>query len=95
MPVGRLGRPPAFLRYLAVEGGARLRGRPAASATATRSRTDLYGSYKSVRDLVAVAEAAGRPAKPRTTLYGEVPEERRRAAEASDGHLPDLLPVLD
>ncbi|MFI1836470.1 bifunctional FO biosynthesis protein CofGH [Streptomyces olivaceoviridis] len=63
--------------------------------TISRMAGSSYGSYKSVRDLVAVAEAAGRPAKPRTTLYGEVPEERQRAAEASDGHLPDLLPVLD
>jgi FO synthase len=63
--------------------------------TISRMAGSSYGSYKSVRDLVAVAEAAGRPAKPRTTLYGEVPEERRRAAEASDGHLPVLLPVLD
>ncbi|MGV4985532.1 bifunctional FO biosynthesis protein CofGH [Streptomyces sp. NRAIS3] len=63
--------------------------------TISRMAGSSYGSYKSIRDLVAVAEAAGRPAKPRTTLYGEVPEERRRAAEASDGHLPELLPVLD
>ncbi|MET8771886.1 bifunctional FO biosynthesis protein CofGH [Streptomyces sp. NPDC004658] len=63
--------------------------------TISRMAGSSYGSYKSVRDLVAVAEAAGRPVKPRTTLYGEVPQERQRAAEASDGHLPDLLPVLD
>lgn len=63
--------------------------------TISRMAGSSYGSYKSVRDLIAVAETAGRPAKPRTTLYGEVPEERRRAAEASDGHLPELLPVLD
>ncbi|MFI1289072.1 bifunctional FO biosynthesis protein CofGH [Streptomyces sp. NPDC020792] len=63
--------------------------------TISRMAGSSYGSYKSVKDLVAVAAAAGRPAKPRTTLYGEVPEERRRAAAASDGHLPDLLPVLD
>nr|WP_307794244.1 bifunctional FO biosynthesis protein CofGH [Actinospica acidiphila] len=63
--------------------------------TISRMAGSSYGSYKSVKDLVEVAEAAGRPAKPRTTLYGEVPEERRRAAEASDGHLPELLPVLD
>ncbi|ATL86451.1 radical SAM domain protein [Streptomyces malaysiensis subsp. malaysiensis] len=63
--------------------------------TISRMAGSSYGSYKSVRDLVSVAEAAGRPARPRTTLYGEVPEERRRAAEASDGHLPELLPVLD
>ncbi|WP_431986808.1 bifunctional FO biosynthesis protein CofGH [Streptomyces griseoflavus] len=63
--------------------------------TISRMAGSSYGSYKSVKDLIAVAEAAGRPAKPRTTLYGEVPEERRRVAEASDGHLPELLPVLD
>ncbi|WP_198944169.1 bifunctional FO biosynthesis protein CofGH [Streptomyces sp. CB03234] len=62
--------------------------------TISRMAGSSYGSYKSVRDLVAIAEAAGRPARARTTLYGEVPEERQRAAAASDGHLPELLPVL-
>ncbi|MFG2630583.1 hypothetical protein [Streptomyces sp. NPDC048473] len=37
---------------------------------------------------------AGRPEKPRTTLYGDVPQERVAAAAASDGNLPELLPVL-
>lgn len=63
--------------------------------TISRMAGSSYGSYKSVKDLIAVADAAGRPAKPRNTLYGEVPEERQRAAEVSDGHLPELLPVLD
>ncbi|MCB5168504.1 bifunctional FO biosynthesis protein CofGH [Streptomyces bambusae] len=63
--------------------------------TISRMAGSSYGSYKAVRDLVAIAEAAGRPARPRTTLYGPVPEERQRAAAASDGHLPELLPVLD
>ncbi|MFF3484047.1 bifunctional FO biosynthesis protein CofGH [Streptomyces sp. NPDC002701] len=63
--------------------------------TISRMAGSSYGSYKSVKDLVAVAEAAGRPAKPRTTLYGEVPQERQRAAALSDGHLPELLPVLE
>ncbi|MCP3820326.1 bifunctional FO biosynthesis protein CofGH [Streptomyces sp. A3M-1-3] len=63
--------------------------------TISRMAGSSYGSYRSVRDLVAIAEAAGRPARPRTTLYGEVSEERVAAARASDGHLPDLLPVLD
>ncbi len=62
--------------------------------TISRMAGSSYGSYRSVRDLVAIAEAAGRPARARTTLYGEVPEERQRAAAASDGHLPELLPVL-
>ncbi|MDX2683033.1 bifunctional FO biosynthesis protein CofGH [Streptomyces soliscabiei] len=63
--------------------------------TISRMAGSSYGSYKSVKDLIAVADAAGRPARPRTTLYGEVPQERQRAAAASDGHLPELLPVLD
>ncbi|MEV0317105.1 bifunctional FO biosynthesis protein CofGH [Streptomyces sp. NPDC050658] len=63
--------------------------------TISRMAGSSYGSYRSVKDLVAIAEAAGRPARPRTTLYGEVPLERQEAAAASDGHLPELLPVLD
>ncbi|QUI32271.1 bifunctional FO biosynthesis protein CofGH [Streptomyces alfalfae] len=63
--------------------------------TISRMAGSSYGSYRSIEDLVAIAEAAGRPAKPRTTLYGEVPEERQRAAAASDGHLPELLPLAD
>ncbi|MEU0391995.1 bifunctional FO biosynthesis protein CofGH [Streptomyces sp. NPDC006208] len=62
--------------------------------TISRMAGSSYGSYRSVRDLTAIAEAAGRPARPRTTLYGEVPAERQQAALASDGHLPELLPLL-
>ncbi|WP_030569539.1 bifunctional FO biosynthesis protein CofGH [Streptomyces aureocirculatus] len=63
--------------------------------TISRMAGSSYGSYRSVKDLTAIADAAGRPSRPRTTLYGEVPEERQRAATESDGHLPELLPVLD
>ncbi|MGY1436297.1 bifunctional FO biosynthesis protein CofGH [Streptomyces reniochalinae] len=63
--------------------------------TISRMAGSSYGSYRSIKDLVAIAEAAGRPARPRTTGYGQVPAERMRAAHASDGHLPELLPVLD
>lgn len=62
--------------------------------TISRMAGSSYGSYRSVKDLVAIAAAAGRPARPRTTTYGPVPAERRRAAEAADGRLPELLPVL-
>ncbi|MFD5328339.1 bifunctional FO biosynthesis protein CofGH [Streptomyces sp. NPDC127092] len=62
--------------------------------TISRMAGSSYGSYRSIRDLEAIAAAAGRPARPRTTLYGEVPEERQRAARASDGHLPELLPIV-
>ncbi|MGK4582611.1 bifunctional FO biosynthesis protein CofGH [Kitasatospora sp. HPMI-4] len=63
--------------------------------TISRMAGSAYGSYKSIRDLEAIAEAVGRPARQRTTTYGEVPAERRAAALASDGHLPKLLPVLE
>ncbi|MFF3644012.1 bifunctional FO biosynthesis protein CofGH [Streptomyces sp. NPDC002564] len=63
--------------------------------TISRMAGSSYGSYRSIEDLVAIADAAGRPARPRTTLYGEVPAERQRAARESDGHLPELLPVLE
>ncbi|MEV0845281.1 bifunctional FO biosynthesis protein CofGH [Streptomyces sp. NPDC049954] len=63
--------------------------------TISRMAGSSYGSYRSVRDLVSIAETAGRPARPRTTLYGEVPAERVTTAAHSDGHLPELLPVLD
>ncbi|SDL13675.1 bifunctional FO biosynthesis protein CofGH [Streptomyces indicus] len=63
--------------------------------TISRMAGSSYGSYRSIKDLTDIASAAGRPSRPRTTLYGEVPEERVRVAGASDGHLPELLPVLD
>ena len=63
--------------------------------TISRMAGSAYGSYESIRGLEAMAAAAGRPAAQRTTNYGPVPEERRAAALASDGHLPALLPVLD
>jgi FO synthase len=63
--------------------------------TISRMAGSAYGSYKSIRELEAIAAAAGRPSRQRTTDYGEVPAERRAAALASDGHLPRLLPVLD
>ncbi|MEU4179761.1 bifunctional FO biosynthesis protein CofGH [Streptomyces sp. NPDC026589] len=62
--------------------------------TISRMAGSSYGSYRSIQGLEAIAELAGRPSRPRTTLYGEVPAERVAAATASDGHLPELLPVL-
>jgi FO synthase len=62
--------------------------------TISRMAGSSYGSYRSIRDLVAIAEAAGRPARQRSTLYGPVPQERLDAGRASDGHLPQLLPLL-
>ncbi|MET8681857.1 bifunctional FO biosynthesis protein CofGH [Streptomyces sp. NPDC004647] len=63
--------------------------------TISRMAGSSYGSYRSIRDLAAIADAAGRPSRPRTTTYGEVPAQREEAAMASDGHLPELLPLLE
>lgn len=63
--------------------------------TISRMAGSSYGSYRSLKDLIGIAELAGRPARPRTTTYGRVPAERQAAALASDGHLPELLPVVE
>lgn len=63
--------------------------------TISRMAGSSYGSYRSIQDLIGIADLAGRPARARTTTYADVPEERQKAALASDGHLPELLPVLD
>ncbi|MFJ3954728.1 bifunctional FO biosynthesis protein CofGH [Streptomyces libani] len=63
--------------------------------TISRMAGSSYGSYRSIQDLIAIADLAGRPARPRTTTYAPVTEERRAAALASDGHLPELLPVVE
>ncbi len=62
--------------------------------TISRMAGSGYGSYRSIRDLAAIAEAAGRPSRQRTTLYGEVPAERRATGLEFDGRLPDLLPLV-
>jgi FO synthase len=43
--------------------------------------------------LEEIAARAGRPARQRTTLYGEVPAERVAAARATDG-VGHFLPVV-
>ncbi|MFC4033668.1 bifunctional FO biosynthesis protein CofGH [Streptomyces polygonati] len=63
--------------------------------TISRMAGSAHGSYRSIRDLVAIADAAGRPARQRTTLYGDVTPERLATGHASDGHLPQLLPLLE
>ena len=63
--------------------------------TISRMAGSSYGSYRSVRGLRAIAEAAGRPARQRTTTYGQAPDERVTVGQRFDGHLPELLPVLE
>jgi FO synthase len=47
--------------------------------TISRMAGSQHGSAKTVADLEAIATAAGRPARQRTTLYGEVSAERIEA----------------
>ena len=63
--------------------------------TISRMAGSSYGSYESIRGLEAIAAAAGRPARQRTTTYGEVDPARSAVGREFDGHLPELLPVLE
>jgi FO synthase len=63
--------------------------------TISRMAGSDNGSYKTIADLEGLATAAGRPARQRTTTYGEVPAERLDTARAHDGvWRPNLLPVV-
>ncbi|GAA2983029.1 bifunctional FO biosynthesis protein CofGH [Actinokineospora diospyrosa] len=62
--------------------------------TISRMAGSDNGSYKTIADLEALAAAAGRPARQRTTTYGEVSAERRTTALTADGvWRPNLLPL--
>ena len=63
--------------------------------TISRMAGSSYGSYESIRGLEAIATAAGRPSRQRTTTYGEVSADRVAVGREFDGHLPELLPVLE
>jgi FO synthase len=64
--------------------------------TISRMAGSVNGSYKTIAELEALAAAAGRPARQRTTGYGQVPDERQAVARAHDGvWRPALLPVVD
>ena len=56
--------------------------------TISRMAGSQHGSYKGVSQLEAMAHAAGRPARQRTTTYGTAPAERVALAHVSDGILP-------
>ena len=60
----------------------------------------ISGAFRSTsprRSLRAITEPLGRPLRPRTTTYGEVPAERQAAAAATDGVCASVrsgLPLL-
>nr|BFE33504.1 bifunctional FO biosynthesis protein CofGH [Actinomadura rugatobispora] len=53
--------------------------------TISRMAGSENGSFKTISSLEEIAAAAGRPARQRTTTYGEVPAERIEAARRTDG----------
>ena len=69
----------------ALRGGVNDLGGTLMEETISRMAGADHGSYKTISGLRAIAEPLGRPVRPRTTTYGEVPEERRAAAAARDG----------
>jgi FO synthase len=63
--------------------------------TISRMAGSSYGSYESIRGLEAIATAAGRSSRQRNTTYGSISAEREAVGREFDGHLPELLPVLE
>jgi FO synthase len=60
--------------------------------TISRMAGSQHGSRKSVEELEALAAAAGRPSRQRTTGYGEVTPERHAAARRALLPLEPLAP---
>jgi FO synthase len=65
-------------------GGANDVGGTLMEETISRMAGAQNGSLKTVRDLRELASALGRPARQRTTTYGEVGRERLAAADSFD-----------
>ena len=63
-----------------LQGGANDLGGTLMEETISRMAGSENGSLKTIAELEAMAAAAGRPARQRTTEYGQVSEERRAAA---------------
>ena len=80
-----------------LRGGANDLGGTLMEETISRMAGADHGSYKTISGLRAITEPLGRPLRPRTTTYGEVPAERQAAAEATNGVCSSVragLPLL-
>jgi FO synthase len=73
-----------------LQGGVNDLGGTLMEETISRMAGSQHGSAKSVAELESMAAAAGRPARQRTTLYGDVPQERQDAGRRG-GRL--VLPI--
>lgn len=68
-----------------LQGGVNDLGGTLMEETISRMAGSENGSFKPISELKAIAARAGRPARQRTTLYGEVPAERLEASRRTDG----------
>ncbi|MFB4313336.1 bifunctional FO biosynthesis protein CofGH [Actinomadura sp. 21ATH] len=68
-----------------LQGGVNDLGGTLMEETISRMAGSENGSFKTISSLEEIAAAAGRPARQRTTTYGEVPAERIEAARRTDG----------
>ncbi|TDB94529.1 bifunctional FO biosynthesis protein CofGH [Actinomadura sp. 7K534] len=68
-----------------LQGGVNDLGGTLMEETISRMAGSENGSFKPISELEKIAARAGRPARQRTTLYGEVPEERLKASRRTDG----------
>ncbi|MGI5323287.1 bifunctional FO biosynthesis protein CofGH [Actinomadura nitritigenes] len=68
-----------------LKGGVNDLGGTLMEETISRMAGSENGSFKPISELEEIAARAGRPARQRTTLYGEVPAERIEAARKTDG----------
>jgi FO synthase len=75
-----------------IQGGVNDIGGTLMEETISRMAGSQHGSRRSVEELEGIATAAGRPARQRTTTYGEVPRERFEAARAEPGRT--ALPLV-
>jgi FO synthase len=72
-----------------LRGGANDLGGTLMEETISRMAGSQYGSRRSGAELEAIAAAAGRPARQRTTTYGEVPQR-----SPGQGHSAGVAPPL-
>jgi FO synthase len=76
-----------------LQGGVNDLGGTLMEETISRMAGSENGSFKTMSALEEIAGRAGRPARQRTTSYGEVPAERVEAARATDG-VGHFLPIV-
>jgi FO synthase len=76
-----------------LQGGVNDLGGTLMEETISRMAGSENGSFKTMSSLEKIAARAGRPARQRTTTYGQVPEERIEAARRTDG-VGHFLPLV-